>query len=111
VILGALLVQGVRTGPALFDGGGSIVYTFIFGLFIATILMLPTGLLIGRYAYKTIVTIPEDDPGADGWLHDHYRHLRHPQFHFRCHHHDRAGIGWLGALALRLRGVANRAGA
>jgi putative tricarboxylic transport membrane protein len=59
VILGALLVQGVRTGPALFDGGGSIVYTFIFGLFIATILMLPTGLLIGRYAYKTIVTIPK----------------------------------------------------
>ena len=59
VILGALLVQGVRTGPTLFEGGGSIVYTFIFGLFIATILMLPTGLLIGRYAYKTIVTIPK----------------------------------------------------
>ena len=59
VILGALLVQGVRTGPSLFDGGGSIVYTFIYGLIIATILMLPTGLLIGRYAYRTIVTIPK----------------------------------------------------
>ncbi|MEM8652410.1 MAG: tripartite tricarboxylate transporter permease, partial [Pseudomonadota bacterium] len=59
VILGALLVQGVRTGPSLFDGGGSIVYTFIYGLIIATILMLPIGLLIGRYAYKTIVTIPK----------------------------------------------------
>jgi putative tricarboxylic transport membrane protein len=59
VILGALLVQGVRTGPSLFDGGGSIVYTFIYGLFIATILMLPTGLLIGRYAYRTIITIPK----------------------------------------------------
>lgn len=59
VILGALLIQGVRTGPSLFAGEGSIVYTFIFGLFIATILMLPTGLLIGRYAYKTIITVPK----------------------------------------------------
>lgn len=60
VVLGALLVQGVRTGPQLFTSGeGSIVYTFIYGLFLATLLMLPTGLLIGRYAYKTIVTIPK----------------------------------------------------
>jgi putative tricarboxylic transport membrane protein len=60
VILGALLVQGVRTGPTLFQSGGdSIAYTFIYGLLIATILMLPVGLLIGRYAYKSIVTIPK----------------------------------------------------
>jgi putative tricarboxylic transport membrane protein len=60
VILGALLVQGVRTGPALFEsGGGSIAFTFIYGLIIATLLMLPVGLLIGRYAYKSIVTIPK----------------------------------------------------
>ncbi|WP_026379452.1 tripartite tricarboxylate transporter permease [Afifella pfennigii] len=59
VILGALLVQGVRTGPQLFEAQGSIVYTFVWGLFLATLLMLPTGLLIGRYAYKTIVTIPK----------------------------------------------------
>lgn len=59
VILGALLVQGVRTGPALFEAQGAIVYTFIWGLFIATALMLPVGLVIGRYAYKSIVTIPK----------------------------------------------------
>lgn len=59
VILGALLVQGVRTGPSLFESGGSIVYTFIYGLIIATVLMLPAGLLIGRYAYKSIITIPK----------------------------------------------------
>lgn len=59
VILGALLVQGVRTGPQLFSAQGSIVYTFIWGLLIATLLMLPVGLLIGRYAYRTIVTIPK----------------------------------------------------
>ena len=59
VILGALMIQGVRTGPSLFTDGGSIVYTFIYGLFIATILMLPVGLVIGRYAYKTIITVPK----------------------------------------------------
>ncbi len=60
VILGALLIQGVRTGPTLFQSGtGSVAYTFIYGLIIATILMLPVGLLIGRYAYKSIVTIPK----------------------------------------------------
>ncbi len=59
VILGALLIQGVRTGPNLFTEEGSIVYTFIYGLFLATLLMLPTGLVIGRYAYKTIITVPK----------------------------------------------------
>ncbi len=59
IVLGALLIQGVRTGPAMFSQSGSIVYTFIYGLIIATILMLPAGLLIGRYAYKSIVTIPK----------------------------------------------------
>ena len=60
VILGALLVQGVRTGPTLFaSGGGSIAYTFIYGLIIATVLMLPVGLLVGRYAYRTVVGIPK----------------------------------------------------
>jgi putative tricarboxylic transport membrane protein len=47
VILGALLIQGIRTGPTLFDRGGEIVYTFIYGLLLATVLMLPVGLLIG----------------------------------------------------------------
>jgi putative tricarboxylic transport membrane protein len=59
VILGALLVQGIRTGPTLFLQQGKIVYTFIYGLFIATVLMLPIGLVIGRYAFKSIVNIPK----------------------------------------------------
>lgn len=59
VILGALLVQGVRTGPALFSGGAPIVYTFVYGLILATILMLPVGLLIGRFAYGAIVRAPK----------------------------------------------------
>lgn len=59
VILGALLVQGIKTGPGLFTGQGDIVYTFIFGLLAATIIMLPMGLLIGRYAYRAILAVPK----------------------------------------------------
>ena len=59
MILGALLVQGIRTGPALFSEQSQIVYTFIYGLLIATVLMLPIGLIIGRYAFKSLVAIPK----------------------------------------------------
>lgn len=59
VILGALLVQGIKTGPKLFQTQSDIVYTFIFGLLIATLLMLPVGLIMGRYAYRSIVSLPK----------------------------------------------------
>jgi putative tricarboxylic transport membrane protein len=59
VILGALLVQGIRVGPELFTQHGGIVYVFMVGLLIATCLMLPTGLFIGRYAYRFIVDTPK----------------------------------------------------
>lgn len=59
IMLGALLVQGIRTGPTLFSEQSSIVYTFIWGLIIATVLMLPVGLVIGRYAFKFIVGVPK----------------------------------------------------
>ena len=60
VILGALLVQGIKTGDTLFTQQSSIVYTFIFGLLLATIMMLPLGLLMGRYAYKSIIKVPKE---------------------------------------------------
>lgn len=59
IILGALMVQGVRTGPRLFSEQADIVFTFVFGLILATILMIPVGLLIGRSAYKMISNIPK----------------------------------------------------
>lgn len=59
IVLGALLVQGIRTGPTLFSEQSAIVYTFIWGLIIATLLMLPLGLVIGRYAFKFIVGVPK----------------------------------------------------
>ncbi len=57
IILGALMVHGVRIGPNLFTEHSAIVYTFIFGLLIATVLMLPIGLLIGRYAFRMMASI------------------------------------------------------
>lgn len=59
IILGALLVQGIKIGPTLFTTDANVVYTFIWGLLIATLLMLPVGLLIGRYAYTSIVKVPK----------------------------------------------------
>jgi len=59
IILGALLVQGIKVGPTLFTQQASITYTFIFGLLIATIFMLPIGLIIGRFAFSAISSIPK----------------------------------------------------
>ncbi len=59
VILGALLVQGFRTGPEMFGANSAVTYTFVGGLLVATLLMMPIGLLIGRYAFKSIVSIPK----------------------------------------------------
>lgn len=59
IILGALLVQGIKIGPTLFTTDAPVVYTFIWGLLIATVLMLPVGLLIGRYAYNFIIRVPK----------------------------------------------------
>lgn len=59
IILGALLVHGIRIGPDLFTEQSAIVYTFIFGLLIATILMLPIGLILGRYAFRSFLAVPK----------------------------------------------------
>ena len=52
-------MQGIRTGPTLFTEQAPIVYTFIWGLILATVIMLPVGLLIGRFAFRTILAIPK----------------------------------------------------
>jgi putative tricarboxylic transport membrane protein len=59
VVLGALLVQGIKIGPALFNEQAAIAYTFIIGLIVATVLMLPVGLVLGRYAYGSIIAVPK----------------------------------------------------
>jgi len=59
VILGALLVQGIRVGPQLFQHEGEVVYTFMYGLVIATLMMLPIGLVFGRYAFRLVINLPK----------------------------------------------------
>lgn len=59
VILGALLVQGIRVGPQLFTQQSEIVFTFMYGLILATLMVLPIGLLFGRYAYRLLISVPK----------------------------------------------------
>lgn len=59
VIMGALMVQGIRTGPSLFQSADGTVYIFMTGLVIATLLMLPVGLIVGRYAFRFIANVPK----------------------------------------------------
>ncbi|MFN3278959.1 MAG: tripartite tricarboxylate transporter permease [Paracoccus hibiscisoli] len=59
VIMGALMVQGIRVGPSLFQSGDDTVYVFMTGLVIATLLMLPVGLIVGRYAFRFITNVPK----------------------------------------------------
>ncbi|MEQ8823189.1 MAG: tripartite tricarboxylate transporter permease [Filomicrobium sp.] len=59
VILGAMLVHGVQIGPKLFTEHGHVVYTFVAGMLFATIMLLPIGLLLGRYIYSIVVKTPK----------------------------------------------------
>jgi putative tricarboxylic transport membrane protein len=48
VLLGAILVQGMRPGPELFTTHAVDTYTFIGGLFLANILLLPVGMYLSN---------------------------------------------------------------
>ncbi len=58
VLLGALLLQGMRPGPDLFTFHGEITFAFIFSLVLANILILPLGLISGKAMSKIITGIP-----------------------------------------------------
>jgi putative tricarboxylic transport membrane protein len=58
VLLGALLLQGMRPGAELFTFHGEITYTFIISLIFANILMLPMGIFSGKLISKLITNIP-----------------------------------------------------
>ena len=58
VLLGALLLQGMRPGPDLFTFHGEITYAFIFSLILANLLILPLGLASGKMMSKLITGIP-----------------------------------------------------
>jgi putative tricarboxylic transport membrane protein len=58
VLLGALLLHGMRPGPELFTYHGSVTYTFIVSLIFANLLMLPMGIFSGKMISKIITNIP-----------------------------------------------------
>lgn len=56
VLLGGLMVHGLKPGPTLFVENTGVVYSFIMSLFVANIAFVPVGLFIARYGIKVIET-------------------------------------------------------
>ena len=54
VLLGGLMVHGLKPGPALFTENASVVYTFIMSLFVSNIVFVPVGLFIARFCARLI---------------------------------------------------------
>ncbi|HBT40451.1 MAG: Uncharacterized protein XD58_1590 [Thermotoga sp. 50_1627] len=58
ILYGALLMQGLRPGVELFTTRADVVYTFIAGVILASLVMVPVGLAFGRGMAKLITKIP-----------------------------------------------------
>ncbi len=58
VILGVMLLHGLRPGLELFTTSGVLTYAFIFSMGLAAIAMVPVGLLGGRLIYRVIFRTP-----------------------------------------------------
>ena len=56
VLLGGLMVHGLKPGPTLFIENSAIVYSFIMSLFVSNLAFVPVGLFIARYGIKLIET-------------------------------------------------------
>ena len=58
VILGVLLLHGLRPGIELFTTSGVLTYAFIVSMGLAALAMVPVGLLGGRLIYRIIFRTP-----------------------------------------------------
>ncbi|MBZ4660401.1 MAG: C4-dicarboxylate transporter permease [Desulfacinum sp.] len=58
VILGVMMLHGLRPGIELFTVSGHLTYGFILSMALAAIAMVPVGLLGGRLIYKVIFKTP-----------------------------------------------------
>lgn len=54
IMMGGLMVLGLRPGPSFFVQGGEVAYTFIAGLLIGNVIMLISALLLSRYIAKLV---------------------------------------------------------
>ena len=57
LFIGALMIHGLRPGPALFKDNPDIAYFIITALFVGNILMGPLGLALGRVLAKAIFRV------------------------------------------------------
>lgn len=58
LILGVLLMHGLRPGAELFTTSGVMTYSFILSMGLAAIFLLPVGILGGRFIYRVVLAIP-----------------------------------------------------
>lgn len=58
IVLGVLLLQGLRPGADLFTRSGDLVFTFAFALALSALMMAPVGLIAGRALQRGVVQVP-----------------------------------------------------
>ncbi|MBG6182742.1 putative tricarboxylic transport membrane protein [Arthrobacter sp. CAN_A214] len=58
IILGVLLLHGLRPGAELFETSGTLVYTFILALAVSAVMMVPVGLIAGRGLQRGVMALP-----------------------------------------------------
>ena len=59
ILMGAILVQGMRPGAELFTKHAEATYTFIGGLFLANLLLLPVGMYLSN-AFARVMYLPKE---------------------------------------------------
>ena len=58
IILGVLLLHGLRPGAELFSTSGDLVYTFVIALAVSAVMMVPVGLIGGRALQRGVIAMP-----------------------------------------------------
>jgi putative tricarboxylic transport membrane protein len=56
VMLGGLMIHGLKPGPGLFTDSSGITYGFILSMFFANLFFIPVGLMVARYGVNFIKT-------------------------------------------------------
>jgi len=57
LFIGALMIQGLRPGPALFRDYPEIAYSIVVGFLVANLIMGPVGIILGRFLANNIFKI------------------------------------------------------
>ena len=58
IILGVLLLQGLRPGAELFSTSGPMVGTLVVALALSAVMMVPVGLIAGRGLQRGVIALP-----------------------------------------------------